>query len=98
MLIPTDKAVLSQGIGRQGYTIIEVIEFIVAILIARMLAARVSAHGISKWPASVYWGGLLFGTLLLGFLFMSGSGCLLEWLQGRQDRNSSIPGDQPKVG
>ena len=52
------------------FTILEVLEMVAAIILARWLAESVSSHFGGTWHAVVYWAVAIIGTLAFFFYFL----------------------------
>ena len=56
--------------SNRGYTIIELLEFVVAGVIASQLAGVVSSHLEGAWRSIVYYAISIVGTLVIGLSFL----------------------------
>lgn len=61
-----------------GYTIIEIIEFIIAIILARWLADNLSSHFEGTWHTVVFWIVAIVGNLVFFLCLLFAFGYLFE--------------------
>ena len=67
-----------QADAKAGYTLIELIEFIIAIAIANTLAHRLAANHEGIARTAIIWGVSIFGTLLFGFGIIIGFAYIID--------------------
>ena len=72
-----------------GYTLIELLEFILAAFAANLLADRLACYFVGAWHGVVFWLVAIVGTLAFGFLFMIGFGYLFDFIGSR--KRSGVP-------
>jgi hypothetical protein len=64
--------------ARSGYTLIELIEFIIAAAIANTLAHRLAANYEGATHTAILWGVTIMGTLIFGFGIMISFAYLID--------------------
>ena len=97
MLRP-QRAIIPGRRNDAGFTLIEVLEFIVAAFLALWLAGRLASqfHGI--WYARVFWAAFFIGTAAFGFSIMVGFAYVFDYIERRGARATTHESDKPDAG
>ena len=77
-----------------GYTLIELLEFILAAAIATFLAERLAAHFHDAMHTVVFYAVTIIGTLGLGLSFMIGFGHIFNYFDRRKARKQIRANDK----
>lgn len=83
----------SEGRGRDGFTLIEVLECVAAVALGMWLADVASSHFEGAARTVVLWTVRTGGSGILFVCFLFGFGYLFDQLEGRKTRTKSAGGD-----
>lgn len=84
------KSISHCGSQNAGYTLIELLEFIFASFLARLLAERVASHIAGVWHTPALWTITILGTLVFGFSIIIGQGYIRYFFR-RKKHKPDVP-------
>jgi len=79
----------------QHVTIFEMLELIVAIVLARWIAYKFSSHFDAAWQRTVFWAVAIVGTVVFFLCLLLGVSRLFQFLDRRKTSTTSCDSNKP---